>query len=67
MKDWKPWELNPPAPPLLAIDAPPCAHCAYWKPQPKPVATEAGVKWCGAILCHAKLMFHDFSCFESRE
>jgi hypothetical protein len=67
MTDWKPWDLPMPPAPSMPIDAPPCSHCVYWKPQAKPVQTQAGVKWSGVILCHAMMMHHDFSCFESRE
>jgi len=45
----------------LNVDAPPCRHCKHWKPIRK-----VGRVNDEAVLCHARQMMPDFSCFESK-
>jgi hypothetical protein len=61
---WEPWKTYATEPELLPIDGPPCRNCARWKPIRK--FTGAG-EFEGVVLCIAREMEHDFSCFRNRK
>ena len=47
----------------LPITNPPCNKCLHWRPEVTFRDDHRGQVVDGVRLCHAKEMFHDFTCF----
>lgn len=64
---FKPWVEFEKDAETIPVDAPPCVHCAFWKPQRKYVSWgERGSVFDGVVLCHSDGMHSDFSCFKPK-
>lgn len=61
-KPWKTFRKNY-KPEKIKVEEPPCKCCVHWNPVRKYKNTDYGMIYDGVILCHAKEMFVDFSCF----
>ena len=49
------------------VDAPPCPYCVYWSPKRQHEAINGRVFFNGVVLCHAKEMERDFSCYRAKD
>ena len=53
---------------ILDIEEPPCRYCKHWTPQRKyRTVPGVGVIYDGLMLCSAEDMYHDFSCYQSKQ
>lgn len=69
--NWKPWNTSAiESPPVKnfgeEITEPPCKHCRSFKPQLRFLETESGMISDGVVICHAREMQADFSCYVKR-
>lgn len=57
--EWEPWDW--PQEKVNKIEQPPCKYCLHWNPI---IIRHDCPGLDSVVLCHAKDIFSDFSCFE---
>lgn len=62
---WEPWNDNKnKAPVTLDVAEPPCKECKFWRPR---IVTTGYGEYGGVVLCVAKDMQNDFSCYKPND
>ncbi len=72
MKTFEPWETYKPKSETvldITVPEPPCKDCKFWKPERQFTSNPGtvGQIYSGVILCHAKDMHNDFSCYKPEQ